>query len=274
MVYRFSSWLLTLYYRRKPKRVAITHANIRRAFPEKNEKEVIQFGKRVYHALSQTVAETILLYNKRMSIMASITNADESIQKLKQIQKNANNGMIFITAHYANWELLGLFLGKCGFPLVNVVKHDPQSLIDTRIITPFRQRYGSRMVDHKGSMIALTKALRRDEIISLMIDQVVQPPNGIPVTFFGHPTAATKAPAMLKEKYDPAIVPVFIQRVGIECFTLHVGDPIVSPESHSEDQNARLSLLTQSYYSAIESQIDQAPEQWLWLYNRWKEIKV
>jgi len=270
-IYSLSEWILMRYYHMKPKRIEIMHANIKRAFPEKNETEIEVFGKRVYEELSKTVAETVLLYNRRIYVKDIVINAEEAATKLKGFSENAPNGILIVTGHYSNWELFGQFLGCYDFPVINVVKPSSNIWIDKYIIIPFRERFGNRMIEPKGSMITIAKALKAGKNIALLIDQVVQPPNGLPVLFFGYPTAATKSVAMLKNKYDPLVVPVFIERVGIERFVVRVGDPI-EPDSDTNREQKLISM-TQSYYDVIENQIRQAPDQWLWLYNRWKDIR-
>jgi KDO2-lipid IV(A) lauroyltransferase len=257
----------------KPKRIEIMHANIRRAFPEKSESEIEEFGKRVYRELSKTVAEIVLLYNERIHVKEMVINTEEAVAKLKSFSQNAPNGILMVAGHYSNWELLGLFLGYHGFSVTNVVKPSKNALIDKYIVIPFRERSGNKMIELKGSMISMAKALKAGKNIALLIDQVVQPPNGVPVSFFGHPTAATKSVAMLKSKYDPLVIPVFIERVESERFMVRVGDPIEYSGDSDIEKEKQLIAMTQMYYDVIEEQIQQAPEQWLWLYNRWKEIK-
>ena len=255
------------YYHAKPKRVQIMHDNIKRAYPSMTHNEIVEFGLDVYKELSKTISEYLLSYASRLDIEEMIINMDEAREKLLDIKSKSDNGMIIITGHYSNWELFGDFLGYSGFGVTNIVKRSPDSWIDNRIITPFRQRYGNRMIDKKGSMVRLAKALKNNQIVTLLMDQVVQPPNGVVVDFFGHQTAATKSVAMLKNKYNPIVIAVFIERVEHEKFIVRVGEPMVADESLS------IATMTQKYYDAIEQQIREAPEQWLWLYNRWKPIK-
>jgi len=271
MLYRVSRWIMTYYYRHKPKRVEIMHANIKKAYPELTEEEISAFGKKVYEELSYTLAELVLLYHKKLDINSLILNKEEMLHKLQALDQQATNGTIYIMAHYGNWELLGQFMAKNGFDMLGVVKEGKNPLIEQHIARPFRTRYGNRAVGNTAAMIAISKALKAKQRVVLAIDQVVQPPNGVPVHFFGYPTAATKAIAVLKRKYDPLIVPVFLQREA-KGFRGIIGEPIET-ECPQEDPDTEIICMTQHYYDIIETQIRQAPQQWLWLYNRWKEIK-
>ncbi len=267
-----TQWGMDLYYRRKPKRVARMHDNISRAYPELSEAEVIQFGKRVYQETAKTAAEFVLLYHDRVEIDKMIINADEAIATLYSLQQKAPNGIIYIMAHYGNWELLGHFMAKNGFPLVGVVKEGKNRWIEQKILIPFRAKFGNIPVGHASSMIAITKALKAGKPVSLAIDQVVKPPNGVMVDFFGYAVAATKAIAMLKEKYDPLVVPIFLTRVERERFRVEIHDPLEVQCPQSLSDKEKIVSMTQHYYDAIEKQIRQVPEQWLWFYNRWRGI--
>jgi len=272
MVYRFSRWLSEKYYTMKPKRVEIMHANIKRAYPKKNSQEIEAFGKSVYDEISKTLAEYILLYNNRISVEDMVINSDEAATKLKMLAAKSSDGIVIITGHYSNWELLGQFLGHVGFHTSIVAKSSANNMIDTRIIKPFRQRCGNRVIGDKGSMVAIAKVLRAGGNTALLIDQVVKPPNGVPVSFFGHRTAATKSVAMLKLKYDPLVVPIFIERIEKERFRVNIAEPIEPSAEIYTNKDEQIIDMTQSYYDAIQRQIEQAPTQWLWLYNRWKRV--
>ncbi|NKQ40485.1 MAG: lysophospholipid acyltransferase family protein [Sulfurovum sp.] len=272
-IYGLCRWIFKFYYWYKPKRVSIMHSNIKKGFPEKASKDIEKSGIEVYVQASRALAETILLYNNRLDIDSSIVNKGEAIARLEQTRSVSKMGILFITAHYANWELLGQFLGKHGFPVVNVTKDSSNSLIDDMLITPFRQRYGSKMLRHQGSVVSLAKTLKRNEIASLMIDQVVQPPNGVIINFFGHATTASKAIAVLKLKYNPLIVPIFITRVGFEKFEITINDSVEVELEDTMSKDEQIVIMTQKYMDIIEAQISKEPTQWLWLYNRWKRIK-
>jgi KDO2-lipid IV(A) lauroyltransferase len=272
LIYLLSTGLLKLYYALKPKRIALMHSNIQKAFPRLSGEEVIEFGKEVYQEVAKTMAELVLIYADRLDIDKVVVNQHEAVQKLKAIDQKAANGVIYIMAHYGNWELLGQFMAKNGYPLVGVVKEGRNRDIEQEILIPFRAKYGNESVGHASSMIAITKALKAQKRVSLAIDQVVQPPNGVLVDFFGHQTAATKAIAMLKLKYHPLVVPIFITRVGEQQFTVDIHDPVEPLFEGGLPEEEKIVVMTQQYYDIIEIQIRKAPTQWLWLYNRWKAI--
>jgi len=272
IIYKLSYQAMMLYYRKKPKRTEILNHNISKAFPDMNQDDVRKLGRDSYEEVSKTIAETILSYQDRIDLNKIIKENREAFDKLKELNKNSKHGTVVITAHYGNWELLGQVLSKGGFSSINVVKKNQKSLIDTLIITPFRERYGMKMINYNRSMIAITRGLKSGKNISLMIDQMVQPPNGIGVNLFDRYTTATKSVAVLKKKYDPIIVPIFLAR-GDNGFTLVVDDPIETLSSDNQNNEESIRIMTQQYYDTIEKQIRKDPKQWLWLYNRWKSIK-
>ncbi len=272
LIYKLSGSMVMWYYHNKRDRTELLHKNISKAYPNWSSNEVKKASIASYMELSKLIAEVILMYQNRLDLEKIATDNREAIDKLRELDRSSPNGIVCVTAHYGNWEMLGQVTSFSKLPVYNIVKASSNRYIDQNIITAFRERFGSRMIEHKGSMVAMVKALKSGTNISLMIDQMVQPPNGVPVKFFNIDTTATKVVATLKRKYNPTVVAIFMKREG-SSFRLIVSDPIESDEYDILDGDAYLSAVTQSYYDVIEAQIREDMTQWLWLYNRWKPVK-
>jgi len=266
MLYTLVNTGVMIFYKSKKKQRNIAINNLKLAYPSKSMAQVEQIAKQSYLSLGRTITEIALMVSGRYDSMASIVNAKEAIQKLEKIKEESRHGIVVVSAHYGNWELLGTFLGLAGLDMHIVSKTNRNNLLYDNYIVPLRQKHGTNTMASKGVLIAMTKILRRNGAVALLIDQFVAPPNGVEVRFFGRDTYATKAVAALERKYSPTVVPIFIERVGRQ-HRVNILDPI-----NSTDRDITISQMTQLYYEAIESQIRKSPEQWLWLYNRWKGV--
>jgi len=253
--------LMIAYYWLDKKRRNITINNMRKAYRDKDEQEIVDMSITSYKELGKTAAECLLVINDKLDPNSVVTNKDEALAKIEKISADAPNGVIYITAHYSNWELLCHFFGQNGMPLLGVVKESKNRKIEQNISTPFREKFGNKSVGHKKSMISIAKALKSKKRVLLAVDQWMSPPNGVKVEFFGNETYAVRSVAVLKKKLDPLVVPVFIVREGYS-FKVVIGDPI---EFVGRDED-----MTQRYYSVIENQIRVSPEQWMWVHDRWK----
>tara|TARA_X000000950_G_C13898956_1_gene654122 strand:- start:838 stop:1314 length:477 start_codon:yes stop_codon:yes gene_type:complete len=104
--------------------------------------------------------------------------------------------------------------------------------------------------------------IKKDYSIALMIDQRVS--EGEKIDFFGKPALTTTLPAQLSNKFKLNIVPVFIERIGIDKFHLEF-QKIINPG----DFNDKLEL-TKKLNKVLEEMILRNPNQWIWSHDRWK----
>ena len=78
----------------------------------------MSLSKEVYTELSKTITEILLMFIGKFDIEKAIKNKDEAKAKIKDIKQNSPHGVIFVTAHFSNWELLAHFIAKNGLPML------------------------------------------------------------------------------------------------------------------------------------------------------------
>ena len=261
-VYFFIKQVSLLFYHVSKRRREITISNLQKAFPEKNKDEVLKLSKEVFIALSKTISEILFMLADKFDIDVAVINKEEALAKLQSLEKKNTIGRIVITAHFSNWELAAHFLAKHGYPMLAVGREGDNNLIDQQLTIPFREKYGNRSVYKKRAAISIVKALKRDEIVGVLIDQKVDAKEGVKVTFFNRDVYTTSIVATMKDKFDVQVVPIFLARVGEGKYRLIVGDPI--------GEKSDIVTMTQTYNDAIEEIVREYPEQWFWMHNRWK----
>lgn len=174
-------------------------------------------------------------------------------------------GVVLITAHCGNWEMLGATLGLYGFPIVAVAQKQTNATMDA-FINEHRTAVGQH-VTYKSGVREMIHLLGKNMIIGLLIDQDAGP-QGVFVDFFGRKASAPSGAAALARLKDAPIVPVFItdQPDGTHTAIAH---PMLWVEK-SADRDADLLQTTQRLYGIVEGHIRQHPQEWFWLHNRWK----
>jgi len=267
-IYRFFKILAILIYRIDRKRRLLTIENLSLAYPQKSEEEIEALAKKVYTELSQTVAEILLMFVDRFDIDDAIINKEEVLDYLARIKSSSKNGIIAMTAHFSNWELLAHFLAKHGLPMLAVGREGNNRLIETHITTPFRQKYGNDTVFKKNAMIPMVKRLKQGGNVGILIDQKAGKNSSVITDFFGRPARTTLSIAVLKEKLDPLVMPLFIARVGEGKYKIVLNEPIEYNGDKTGDE--KLKEMTSQYNAVMESVIRQYPEQWFWMHNRWR----
>jgi len=261
-IYAFMKTVSLLFYRFGKRRRKITIENLEYAFPELSSNEIKILSKNVYLELSKTIAEIFLMLSNRFDIDNAIINKEKALAKLASLKQRYPTGWIMITAHFSNWELLGQFLGKHGYPMVAIGREGDNKKIDSNITTPFRERFGNRSVHKRKAAVTIMKTLKKGDIVGILIDQKVMDHEGIKVSFFGRDVNTTPLVATMKSKLDIQVIPMFLPRVSDGKYELLVGDPVEAGED--------ISSMTQAYNDEMEKIIRKYPAQWFWMHNRWK----
>ena len=270
LIYGLMKGISRSFYYIDRKRRELTVQNLSMAFPEKTDLQIAALSKEVYDALSRTVAEILLMFAGRLDIDAMISNKEEAIEQLQAIRKRSEHGIIVVTAHFSNWELAAHFLAKHGLPMLAIGREGNNKLIDRNITIPFREKYGNEAVSKDKAMLAMAKALKKGRNVGLLIDQKSGHLNSAKVDFFGHPAETTLSVAMLKEKFDPLVVPIFIAREEDGRYKMIIEEPIDYTAEEIVENEQKLVAMTQCYSDAIEKIVRAYPEQWFWMHNRWR----
>jgi len=174
---------------------------------------------------------------------------------------------VYITAHLGNWEVMGLAAALQGFPPASVAATLNNSFAD-RMITRMRRKTGQRVVPQQGALREIMAILRQGGRIAMLIDQNTMPEDGgVFVDFFGLPAPVTLAAARLARRTGANIV---LGYCVAEQMRYNVGViPVLKAEELRaiSDEEA-----TQLMLDAVARVIREYPEQWVWMYKRWRRI--
>jgi KDO2-lipid IV(A) lauroyltransferase len=119
-------------------------------------------------------------------------------------------GVLILSGHFGNWELLVYTCGRRGHPVTMVHRPIRNPLID-RWLNDVRSRAGTRLVRKHHAAGEVLRALREKQLLVLPFDQNSTRGLGVFVDFFGLRRARTPgSPRALRA--DAPIVPVFIVR--------------------------------------------------------------
>ncbi len=243
----------------------VARANLRRAYPEWPEAKVEATARESFRHLGTMLVEFFLRQPR-------ITDAevDAAVRFEGQAHYEAalarGKGVLLVTAHYGNWEMMGPRLHRAGYQ-VNAISRTADDPGIERMIESIRTRCGLRQIPREQAARQGLAALRRNEILAILLDQNTVS-GGIFVPFFGYPASTAVGPAVFALKTGAALVPTFCIREADGTHTMRAWPPIY-PES-TGDRDADIRQLTAEVTGVIEAQIRERPELWFWLHNRWK----
>ncbi len=243
----------------------ITLANLKRAFgDEKNEDQLKKLSKAVYKNIGQ------ILFEIGWSTNGNLKNLQKKIivKGLKNY-KNAHakgKGVLVITAHLGNWEMLSIVATFADIP-INVLQRPLDFKPMSRFIETMRTRFGAKLIAANHGMRKTLKALKNGEAVAILMDQNVDYYLGVWVDFFGTPACTSNGLALLAQKTKAPVISVFLTRTK-EGFVAEFGKEI--PLVKTGDKTKDIYQNTLNYTKTIENHIRRHPEQWFWVHRRWK----
>ncbi len=270
-IYKLFKLLAITFFYFDSKRRKLTINNLKYLYAGKCEVKLKAMAKEIYINISKTLVESLLIYIDKISkddILKIVINKDEVLKLIEY--KKEDRGVIFITAHIGNWELLSQFLAINDIKLNGVSREGNNKLIEKNITTPLREKFGNKNIYKKRAGISLMRAIKNNENIGLLIDQKTGLKNGVITKFFKANVTTTNLIANLKLKFNPLIIPVFLLRIEDEKFKLIINEPVEYIADEIEDKEAKIIKITQKYNDILESIIKEYPLQWFWMHNRWK----
>ncbi len=244
--------------------------NLRIAFPDLDEAGTKRLMRANAKHLGALAAEVAWLGHASASDV--LAQCEASGAEFLHEAIDCGSGVVFITGHCGNWEVLNAWLGASGIPMTIAVRdiYDPR--LDA-MATGLRERFGPEVVP-RGSEAGrrLVSALAHRRVIGLLIDQDIRDIPGVFVPFFGRPAWTPSGAASLALHKQCPVVPAFSHRGADGRHVIQVRPPIPLPTSGSKED--QITELTAAATSAIEEQIRRHPAQWVWMHRRWRTQPV
>ncbi len=175
-------------------------------------------------------------------------------------------GVLALTAHMGNWELLPFVAPMAGFEADIIYRPLDFPPLNAYFLK-LRTRFGAGLIPNAHAMRKILRQLKNGHVVAMLMDQNVDWYEGVFVDFFSHRVCTNKGFALLAMKTRAPVVPIFMvrnqNRFIIEfCAELE----LVQTGDRSHDIEAN----TLQYNQAIEAVIRRYPEQWFWVHQRWK----
>lgn len=177
----------------------------------------------------------------------------------------AGRGVVALSGHVGNWEMLGAALAGRGYP-VHVLAKPTFDRRSDRMLNGWRRASGVQLLTGRGLRDAV-QVLRRGEVLGTLADQDA-PGAGVFVDFFGRAARTRRAPFRLARRCGAPLVPMFItmRPDGRYRVVIH---PALVP-SRASDSEVALREDVAAWHDRLEEAIREAPEQWVWHHRRWK----
>jgi KDO2-lipid IV(A) lauroyltransferase len=261
---RLAKLLAFIFYYFIPIRKELVFKNLKIAFPDLTENETKRIAKKTYQNLFIVLIEILYLpFLEKVEIenLIKIKNP-ELIHKALSL----NKGLIFVSAHFGNWEILALSAAlrlKTQFSIVTKPLRNP--FVDN-FINSWRTKFGNKVVPLGLSVKNIFKELLEKKIIALLADQRASQ-NSLELNFFNKLTHVYEGPAVLSIKTGAPLIFAVAIRQSDFTYTVELNE-IEQPDQENDQE--KIKTMSEKYISLLEDYIRMYPEQWLWFHNRWR----
>ncbi|MCM0020611.1 MAG: lauroyl acyltransferase, partial [Tagaea sp.] len=234
--------------------------------PELGADGIERVVREMWDNLGRTAAE----YPHLTRLTVFVPDADIEVAGAEHVDaaKAAGKPIIFFAAHLANWELAGLAAARHGTPVHLIYREANNRHVET-LFREGRGAFAAGLIPKgaSGARLAM-QALKQGKHLGMLLDQKMN--DGIAVPFFGAAAMTAPALAALALRFDCAVLPVRVERLGAAPkFRVTVEAPMDIPRTG--DRNADTVTLMTAVNARMETWIRARPGQWLWLHRRWPE---
>ncbi|MBI4432812.1 MAG: mitochondrial fission ELM1 family protein [Candidatus Omnitrophica bacterium] len=248
-VARGIGFLVYLMSKRRP----IAMKNVRSVFAgELDRRQMKRIARQSFGHVAMTAVEMLRFpeMDKRyLEERIKITGLEKFERALA-----SGRGIIFLSAHFGNWEILNVVAGLKGYPLLALARAQKHPRSDA-FLNGLRSSQGAQMIGKGMPVREILRALKSGRIIGILGDQDAGK-TGTFVRFFGRLSSSPTGAEVFAERTHALIFPIFVSRQG-RGHLLEIEEPLEGD-------------VLQKFANRLEEKIRAYPSQWLWAHRRWK----
>lgn len=271
------------------------YKNLKLCFPRKSEQEIQKIKKASWRNFGETVFQfpkIATMSFREMEEFCQVVNFPRRYNESTRLGQQNDKAAIFLSAHYNNWEISGYMISNLIHDCATVYRRANNNFSEN-IIRKYRHKYTEKIFA-KGDVAALknlVKHMRLGGSLAMLADQKMR--EGCEVQFFGQTIKAPTTAAEMSLRYK---LPIgfgrvisagdvkedFILRHQLQDkisrenlvrndYILLFEDEFINSSICNDDGSARIKSIqeiTQEVYNIYEKWINEFPEYWFWMHNR------
>ena len=243
----------------------IAYVNLKAAFGDRfSAEERKEIVKRHFCNLAQTAVEVLRFPKMDQTFLERYVLVENREHYEQTVQKN--QGAVLITPHFGNWELSQVLSAIVGRPMHVLARQQKHTKLDD-FLNELRTTHGSIAIHKGGGVRDLIRTLRKGGMVGVLGD-LSGGRSGDIVRFFGRKTTAPSGVFEIAKRTNSIILPCFMVRLEGLKHQVFIEKPFPLVSTGNEEKDIKETV--QNYYHLLETWISKYPEQWFWMYKRWK----
>lgn len=246
-----------------PYRKKVIEENIRRAFPEKPDKEIDLLVKQFYLHFTDILAEGI----KNLSISKKELQKRYKVRNPEVMEElyKRNKSVLLVSGHYNNWEWL---ITSQNFQFSHQAMGIGMPLTSKfwdKKVNKRRERFGMIVVHSKNFKEKIKEQTNRPIAILTLSDQSPgDSRKSYWMEFLNQQTAVLFGAEQLAHEYDFAVVFYHTRKVKRGYYEMELQLITDTPKT------MKWGKITEAHTHLLEKAIQEEPAFWLWSHKRWK----
>lgn len=268
VLYSLSSFIYVLVYYVFGYRKKVVKINLKKSFPQKDEKELLKIEKDFYKHLSDLFVEIIKglsISSKDIKKRMVYENPEIFHDYLKR-----NQSCVVVLTHSCNWEWIALASQLYVSQTVFITYKTLSNPNFDYLMYKMRGRFEGTPVHMNETLRAISKLNSQNEpfIVALIGDQSPSNLNGVHWEQFLHQeTAFLNGPAKIANKYQMPVIYLEQEKVKRGYYRARFTEVL---EANTLEHSEIMSKCIRNMQKEIEKQ----PYTWLWSHRRWKHRRI
>jgi len=210
-----------------------------------------------------------LCFRFTLEKLSSLVDFSEDSRKLMEEGLRKGNGLVMMSGHFSNWELIALAIGAHYPGRMQIIVHPFHNKAVDALVDKYRTRLGNSTVPMANAIRASLARLKSNGIVALLADQSAAKESA-PATFFNVTVPTFQGPSSFALRADSTVLGGFMVRKPDGTYKVELTEIKSSDLRDGSEENVR--ELTQRHVSLLEEYIRKYPSDWLWFHRRFKHV--
>ncbi len=256
-------------YRRVRIRREVAFTNLRMCFPEKSDADLEKVLEGAYVNIATVLFEFLCFPKFNIENLKDLVDFSEQSRSMVENGLRRGKGLVMMSGHFSNWELIALTIGAHFPGKMQVIVHPFHNRAVDRIAEKYRRHLGNSTVPMAASVRAALTHLRSNGIVALLADQSAARESD-PASFFGIDVPTFQGPASFALRTRAGMLSGFLIRKPDGKYLVDLRE--INFDDLKEDSAENVRKLTQRHVDMLENFIREHPSDWLWFHKRFKHV--
>ncbi|NNK87462.1 MAG: lysophospholipid acyltransferase family protein [Flavobacteriaceae bacterium] len=266
-LYILSDLVFILVYYVIGYRKKVVTDNLKLVFPDKSVTEIKSIRKRFYRHMCDLFLEMI----KSITVNPSALVRRFQVKNPEELHRLESKGKSFVImfGHYASYEwsnVVGNYINYEGYTIYKPLKN----IYFDRLVKRIRSKFNVGLISSREAVNTVKTIAERGKpsIIGFISDQSPKSPKRYHrIDFMGISVPCFTGAETLAKQFSFPVGYLKIEKVKRGYYEVEIITLADDPQSYPDFE------ITEKFTRALEEQIRNAPEYYLWTHKRWKHRK-